>query len=337
MRNRIARLAWLFLAPALLLAAAHIATPGEPRILNDVPPCEASALAVEPDGRVIVGDNEDHKNLYRLRQEDGAWVLAEPIEMPEGHRPRDIEAVASSAEGLVVVGSHGRKRSCSISPKRRRIRFLERRDDGLEESRFIESESHLDEALSDVEACVSKLFMRGGSDVSAFCRAAVEPKDGGLCAMDLSIEGAFVDADGRLWLGFRYPLVNGNAAIGRLAQDAEVLRLDELVTLDLGGRGVRELAFAGNLVYGLAGPPRDAPDPYALWSAGFPFAPSAPARVLAKDLPNSTEGLALLGDRALFVVDGAEADDPRFCKESSRYFERPLAPAGEAPARSRAP
>jgi hypothetical protein len=277
---------------------------------------------------VIVGDNEDHKSLYRLRQEGDAWVLAEPIAMPDGHRPRDVEALASSENGFVVVGSHGRKRNCSLSPKRRRIRFLERRGEALEESRFVDSERHLGQALASEEACVSKLFAVGSEDASAFCRAAVNRKASGLCAHDLSIEGAFVDAHGRLWLGFRYPLVGGRAAVGRLAEDAKVLRIDRLVTLDLGGRGVRELAFRDGRVFGLAGPPQDTPDPYVLWSAAFPFDPSAPLQILAEDLPNSTEGLALLGDRALFVVDGAEDDDGTSCKEPSYYFERALPAPG---------
>lgn len=106
-----------------------------------------------------------------------------------------------------------------------------------------------------------------------------------------------------MWVGLRAPLVSAvpghpdkkAAAILMQMKDAAAYRFDAVALLDLGGRGVRELASDDNWVWGIAGPAPDAGDPFKLWR--FPIEQLKPEAVITpamiQSLPTSSEGLAV--------------------------------------------
>jgi hypothetical protein len=302
----------------------------EPRVLAPPPFCEASAALAAPwdEDLVLAADNERKEQLYAFELDDGVLVPDEVWQMPAAHRPDDVEALARLGEEVVVVGSHSRNTSCEAKGGRQRLRRLARRQDGtLKETGFLDSEAAWKEAMMHGgERCLSSLFTSPApSGARAACAALVAAErdaSGGRCEV-LNVEGAF-GAGSRLWLGLRAPLVEGRALLLRLVRGLDELRFDRVALLDLEDRGIRDLALAGDLLYGLAGPPLDAEVPFALFRAdasevldgGEPT-----VEILRRDLETSSEGLLVRGGRAYVLVDGEEGeDDGGGCRAPARWY-----------------
>jgi len=139
----------------------------------------------------------------------------------------------------------------------------------------------------------------------------------------LNVEGAFGTADERLWLGLRAPLAGGRAVLLRLVPGFAELRFDKVALLDLEGRGIRELALAGDQLIGLAGPTLDADEPFFLFRAAAPAVLSGgepPVQILRRDLLPSSEGLLLRGGRAYILLDGDAGDGNDRCKVPAGWY-----------------
>jgi hypothetical protein len=196
----------------------------------------------------------------------GADLAARPP-VPLAQPVEDIEALAPRADGVWVIGSQ----STTKKGERRALR-----------ERILAPDGSL--RAIDLTGCTTCLNARG-----------LAPNAGGL-----NVEGAAWVGD-QLWLGLRAPLDAGKALLLRLDDDARVV---EVVRVDLGGNGVRELVSTDTGLYVVAGPVADGDAPHALYRLADPHA--APER-LPVTLPPSTEGLA--PDPAtpgawLYVTDG---------------------------------
>ena len=302
--------------------AAPAAGPFEPKFLAPSPFCEASAVLVAPwdDDLIVVADNERHQQLYVFKLKDGRLDPDEIWQMPAKNRPRDVEALARLGDDLVVVGSLSRNNHCERKEDRQRLRRLTSRHDGtLEETcaGFLDAAESWKQAMANGGAlCLSTLFASpppaGAGEVCEALAAAEGQATDERCEV-LNVEGAFGAAHGRLWLGLRAPLAGGRALMLRLTPGLDELRFDSVVLLDLKTRGIRELALAGDHLYGIAGPTLDADVPsFALFRIAVPemlAGGQPPVEILRSDLVRDSEGL-LIRDRTAYVfVDGDEKSE----------------------------
>lgn len=151
-------------------------------------------------------------------------------------------------------------------------------------------------------------------DVSgcAACAATMgrAPKRGGF-----SVEGAMV-FNGDLWLGVRSPLVDGKAILLQL--DA-ALKVARMVTVDLGGAGVRDLVAAPGVgFYALAGPLDDNQAPGQVWASA---SPGAVATKLGVAVPAHAEGLALVGDGTALIVTDGDGEPGSACAKPATWVK----------------
>lgn len=138
-------------------------------------------------------------------------------------------------------------------------------------------------------------------------------------ASPFNAEGALAvpgSTEPRIWIGLRAPLLAVHPSDPAHRQLAVLLRLknldaftaDRIALLDLDGRGVRDLAYADGEVWVIAGPSADSEEPFQL--RHFPAAALDGSAVIgtvrARDLPTSSEGLAIQGQKAFVVIDGSE-------------------------------
>lgn len=303
-----------------LAAAADVPLPPtEPRSLAPRPLCEASAALPAPgnDDLVLVADNERDEQLYAFEIDGGELAADEVWQMPVRQRPNDVEALARLGQEIVVVGSHSRNSSCEVRENRQRLRRLSlRQDRTLQETGFLDSAQAWRRAMENGGArCVATLFVQPAPALAAqVCEAfvAAEREASSQSCKVFNLEGAFGTADGRLWLGLRSPLVRGNAVLLRLVPGFAELRFDSIALLSLEGRGIRELALAGDQLFGLAGPPLDVDEPFLLFRVAASAVPGngEPAvEILRRDLLTSSEGLLVRGQRAFVLIDGEEGEE----------------------------
>lgn len=338
-RPRIRITSWALLAaPVAALATPALAngptaqppTSFQTELLAPQPLCEASAALAAPwdESLVLVADNEREEQLYVFELDDGELAPEEVLQMPARQRPEDIEALARLGEEVVIVGSHSRNRRCEADEDRLRLRRLARRQDGTLEAigPSLDSAETWGQAMADAGACLSTLFTNPPPpEAGAVCAALIAAEQGassGPCEV-LNIEGAFGTQDGRLWLGLRAPQMEGRAVLLRLVAGFGELRFDRVALLKLEGRGIRELALAGDRLYGLAGPIPDSDVPFALFEAATDavLAGGKPdVEILRRDLLTSSEGLLIRDGRAYVLVDGDEPEGGVECRKPAKWY-----------------
>jgi hypothetical protein len=225
--------------------------------------CEASAI-VPWGGGYLVGDNETEGALHRFGPD-----LAATGPLPLGAVVEDIEALAVLPDGgLLVVGSQGANKNGKRKPNREQVLVL--------------GAAPVTPDLSGCPECGPA--------------RALPPKEGGL-----SIEGAAYWG-AHLWLGVRSPLRDGKALLLRMEGDPRVaLSVAEVVPVDLGGLGVRDLVPDGVGMLVLAGPTGGGDGAHRLYRLDVP---TAPPKLVRDGLPSSAEGLLVEPGGLLVVTDG---------------------------------
>lgn len=319
--------------------------------LGGSPVCEASAglLIACPKSRktcLLVGDNEIRNRLF-IYEMDGAHVAVESRRTLDiGHlldefdddrgELSDIEALVGLPEGRVLVfGSHSRNTSCRDRPNRRRL-LLARLD--AEQHRFssgtaFEGPPHTCEALlvGDVgdRPLVQKVCaaIEKAEEAAKAVRRMPKPARRTACerASPLNAEGAMAipkpGEGAEVWVGLRAPLVDGKAILLRQAAERTQFRFDAAMLLNLGGRGVRALAFSRGWVWGIAGAPLDDVAAFELWRlpiSKLRHGADETVEPIAK-LPNASEGLAILGNTAIVLMDGEQARGSEQCVRPAAY------------------
>jgi hypothetical protein len=324
--------------------------------LPEFPVCEASAIAGHSCATagttrcVLVGDNEEEGTLFEytlgpsgLASKSPTWKRKLPDEV------EDIEALTRLDGDVIVVGSHGRKKDCSRDEERLRI-LRARSGSGADLTSVakirLEDPKRWAERLG---ACAKDLIrLPDGASAEQIalrdgvCRAITQaeaaagekelPKSDeegrAKCTATFNVEGALVLADDagkeRLWLGLRAPLFEKQAILLRvadLASSDEGVRFDGVATVDLGGRGIRELAADADWIYGIAGTMADG-DSSTLWRAAATDLKSgvriASVHTFVSGLPGGAEGLFVQSPpgQALIVIDGEK--DGTTCIEPAR-------------------
>jgi uncharacterized protein DUF3616 len=338
---------------------------------STVPPpldglCEASAAlragcTGTPATCILVADNEDKKSLFEYRIDgDGLLKKASTWVRAIGDTAvKDAEALAVSSGEIIVVGSHSRKKSCKRDDERLRIVGLARPPIGPHgappRTRIIETDaaSWRDKLLQ----CDSRLIVLSGNDDThdaralrdEACKAITETESAAgedeqtseegmaRCANTFNIEAAIAvpdDGPQRLWVGLRAPLSGGRAILLRVAPPTATgdLTFDGVATVDLGGRGLRELAASEHWLYAIGGPVQDGGES-SLWRMPAAALRNG-ARITDADrvrdtLPGNAEALVLDLEhaRTLFILDGTEkkgADvptgQPKECSEPARQL-----------------
>ncbi|MCC6847231.1 MAG: hypothetical protein IT294_01930 [Deltaproteobacteria bacterium] len=327
--------AWL---PAASLAADLPLLAPSPLRADPDRLCEASAVVAGRDGAVWIADRSIDDTLFGFFVKAGALAAARArnlslASIPAAERPHHVAAAAIVIRSLVLVGSHARGERCEVRPERERILVaeLDQSGPGLREPRAID-DAPLMASLrgADEPQCLERLFTATGraSDASrALCRALVAAER--TAAKDacgtLAIAGAAIVVQAgreRLWLGLRAPLVDGQAALVRMA-NLGGLRFDRTALVDLGGNGVRALAGHGRSIFAVAGPARAGTGPLALGALAPRSDETFDTRRLRDDLVPSSGGLLATDAGLVALVDGAADAAGGPCRRPARQYGIP--------------
>jgi hypothetical protein len=287
-------------------------------------------------GKLIAVSNEglgDHERSFVAQVFEGnpetgySHSHDEVIHEPDGDcKEADFEALAQDGETLFAIGSHSydRKKQNENKPHEENFRRLTaagisacKARDKLRKFRLTGGEN--------VET-LQKTSLRGMIDAHPVLQrfADIPDKENGV-----DIEGLAVFA-GSLYVGFRGPVLRENyVPVLRLPTDLDQIaptdRGDDVLFVNLGGRGIRDLAPGPsdkNALYVLAGPNGDEKQSFAVfrWDGkdqlgGDGHKPGSPELLCEIELPKDNpkgykpEGLAYLDTRGgemrfVLVYDG---------------------------------
>ena len=342
--------------PCVQGARPHTPSPPLPRatLLGQHPLCEASGAAWVPcetgaSRCLLVADNENEHELFLF---DVAGVTlsgqrAVPLRAPAGSAAiKDAEGLAGVGDRIFVVGSHSRRSwdktppACTLDEQRLAFGLFDWRDGVLtrtpvrtalaEWQRLLQADECRRSLIVPTGAASSALAGRLCDAIAAGQAVAEQSREG--CAQGVNVEGvAAVPSTGgappRIWFGLRGPLLGERAVLLRLAS-METLRFDALVTLDLHGDGVRDLAVADGSLWILAGPSADFQQAGTLWRLpltelrdGTALSPA----LAIPGLPPFSEAIAVDPESgaAFLLVDGDEENGPgdgNGCPIAARYL-----------------
>ena len=220
---------------------------------------DLSGVAVVGDF-LVLGADEGHQLQILVRGRGGAgWRLQHTLPLAKRDQETDIEAITFGDGHLYVVGSHSfrRRRMLPELPARRNRKRLLRIQQQRSRNRLyrLSFDTHTGEVGEAEHIDLSKRLRR---DPLLKHYHGIPGKENGI-----DIEGmAF--RDGRLWLGFRGPVLRENyVPVMIFRYDRPKRYALNLVRLD--GQGIRDMVALDDGLLILSGPVNDAPGPYRLW------------------------------------------------------------------------
>lgn len=261
---------------------------------------EPSAIQQLPDGRFLVAEDEKEFPFALVTMHADGSASGVPLRMADEEeggpgKLADLEALSIDAAGrLYAITSHSR--NSKGEEKKSREKLLRFRIEG-------------DRMVASAVVKDLKVALAAAHPVLAQAAAIPDVKnDGGL-----NIEALEMSPDGRLLIGFRSPLLGGRAIVASLDDPAAAFdgtpRISpDLVTLDLGGHGLRALswipALSGYLL--VSGPVAKEQVQFRLWFwSGRAGDPPRPASVAGLPGFEHAEGICpacVGGVRKLMVV-----------------------------------
>lgn len=328
---------------------------GEPIDLERYPVCEPSAAIEVPcvdDPKVSciwVGDNEQEDKVFEYAADaNGKLMPTKHFEIKLGNAEvGDIEALVQDEQGLLVIGSHSRKNDCTKDTKHDRVAVARVLRDPLR-AELVASGQGWEDRLTGCDSTWVKLEDTQPGSVasplrSAFCAAIAAAEkaadavagDKSQCTSEvMNVEGAVAVPDAsskpRIWLGLRAPLVGNRAVLLRVAPlgaTKQRLTFDDIATIDLGGKGIRELTISAGWLWGIAGCVPDCSEPSHLWRVKADALKSGAAItgvefVRGGELPSSAEGLVIqsAAKRAIVLVDGDKGDVKGHCAMAAQQL-----------------
>ncbi len=252
--------------------------------------CEGSAMVADPaqPDTVLIADNEREDRLFRFTLDGVPLAGMEGVGLGEvllGTPVEDIEALASDATNVWVVGSQSRSKSGEERSERQRI-----------------------VQVHGEQSSVWTIDWKGCEVCSAEGFEASR-----------NVEGATVWG-AHLWLGLRAPLVEGRALLVQLTPTtSNVLSVTASYAIDLGGLGIVDLAVrpGGDDVLYILGGASVGKAPGAVFELQGPQ--STPQR-RTTSVPEDAEGLVVLASGgARLITDGAAGKDD-VCKTTSTLY-----------------
>ncbi len=278
------------------------------------------------------------------------------LNLKDKQKISDIEALAAvSANEILAFASHSRKASCKLDEERHKFGKINlvKHETGIVDTLkskpitcqhlFIQPVSDASilavcKAIDDAETKAAAIE----SDLQADKIKKKEAKN--LCntVNAFNAEGAVAlktDKGSEVWIGLRAPLLavhpvqseKKNLAILLHLKDTSAYTFDRVAFVDLEGRGIRDLSVDGDFIWIIAGPAEDINKDTHTDNESTTFqlrrmAKSAlqqskviDAELIHKDLPDSSEGLAVSGKTAYIVIDRDKGDDDKKCKDPARY------------------
>ena len=234
---------------------------------------EPSAIAQLPDGRFLVVEDEKEHSFSLLTLGADGQATSQPLGpgwFQSGNpiwKLEDLEGLTLDNEGYCyAVTSHSR--TAGVDEKKPRDKLVRFRIDG-------------ERVTQPVVVGGLKLALLAAHPVLAAAAQVLHAKSGD----GLNIEALEITPDRqRLLIGFRSPLQRGLALIASVENPAAIFEndaaphvADTLLTLDLGGQGIRGLSYlaalAGYLV--ISGPATRNDARFGLWFwSGLPGAPA---------------------------------------------------------------
>ncbi len=214
--------------------------------------CDASAgVAVSTNLFLVANDEDNSLRVYRSDRsgpavqsfQTGPFLHVDPRK-PES----DIEGAARVGDRIYWITSYGRNREGEERESRHRFfaTTFHVREQGKVELRAVGRPYArlLDDMIKDSRLAKFRLGL-------AAMHAPKEPNG-------LNIEGMCATPEGEILIGFRNPIPESRALIVPLKNPAELLegkaaRFGNPVLLDLGGRGVRDMAAAGGRYWIIGG------------------------------------------------------------------------------------
>lgn len=214
--------------------------------------CDASA-AVRISDSVFLSANDETNVLRSFDLADGKLVAEHdvssflPLVLAAGSNPNrdhevDIEAATRAGEAIWWIGSHGRDSDATEQPNRRMLFATNVPKPDLTDLTLVREAVDLTGALKASDKLWPYL------PVGTWTKA---PKKGGI-----NIEGLVMTPEGHLLLGLRAPLsvARNHAIVVRMAHRDAAWIVADVHSLDLRGRGIRDIAADGKGYLLIAGP-----------------------------------------------------------------------------------
>jgi Protein of unknown function (DUF3616) len=268
---------------------------------------------------LIVGADEGNKIKILQHNEEG-YAVKRSISL-SNDKEIDIEGITCEDSIVYVIGSHSSKREKIESD-----RSYEQNRKAIE---TVSSESQRDRLLrfnlnadSEIEQTSLRSIIESNKVLQLFSR--IPSKENGI-----DIEGIAV-YQGLLHVGFRGPVLRDNWVLVLKCQFAKPVTQADLVFVNLGGRGIRDLTRVSNGFLILAGPVGDGPGSYQVyfWDGEDCILGSRTSGRIGQiellgEIPvyenAKAEGIALLKEspfdyEVIVVFDGVENGAPVRCK-----------------------
>lgn len=233
------KLRHLYLIAAISLAASAPAAVQNLRTYNQI--CDASAGIPLDEKHFVVGDDEGNiLRVYARGQADPVrnYDLSRFLIGRKKGSETDLEGAARVGDNIYWISSHGRNKDGQLAPNRHRFFATRSIAGGKLLDPIGKPYNHL---LNDI--LTDKRFER--FELQAASKLAPKEQNG------LNIEGLCAGPNGSLLIGFRNPIPHGKALLLPLLNPAEIIlgqlpRFGEMIELDLGGRGVRDITRTGD-------------------------------------------------------------------------------------------
>jgi hypothetical protein len=256
---------------------------------------DASGAVAVTSNLFVVADDED--NILRLYRSDmGGPPIKEFdcnafLEVRGKSLEADLEAGARIGDRAFWIGSHGRNKNGKERPNRCRLFATD--------ISMVGGEVTLTPVGKPYKGLLDDLIRDARFEQLHFPAAArLMPKEAGA----LNIEGLSATPEGHLLIGFRNPIPEGNALLIPLLNPNEVIEgktalFDPAIQLDLGGLGIRDIAYYDGTYIISAGP----------YHGGGPFhfyrwlgTGTQPERILVEDLGDyHPEAIIIYPDKGL--------------------------------------
>jgi hypothetical protein len=276
-------------------------------------------------GRALVVSDEvtAQGNVVQVFEEDGHDFRAVPqnlivLDVPGVVGEMDLEGIAVDDRTVFVLGSHSarRKKTDAKKPyKKNRAALMSSPES--EDARDVLLRFELDAAgkAGPIKRSSLRDFLDATEPFKSF--GIVAGKENGVDAEGLAVQGK------GLYVGFRGPVLRGNFTPILRCRFGSPIADPEVLFVNLGGRGVRDLAQVEGGLLILAGPVGDGPGSCQLylWD-GRDGVPGAGAPTSVAD-----PGLYLIGDLPILPADAgdhatrAKAEGLVLIKETNHHWE----------------